>query len=435
MKFLCGAAREIITPKIGTNLYGYAPDVISTEVHDDLTLSAIAFGDGERTLIIVSVDLAELNTDLVTEMRAACADACGTALSDVIITTTHNHCAPNLSGLSGWGDIDRDYCAVFLPALLRAVRAAVARMADAEIGVATGKSAVGINRRETAQNGETVLGQDPQGLYDDRMTVIRIRERETGVGIVDLIHYGCHGTACGCSTIITRDWPGGMIDGMEAHTGTLTVFVNGAIGDVGPRLSNGGTTGDITYVESLGAIAAADAVRIADTVTEYRTSTLKKFIGTVHLPHIAPPSLDDVRREKEALGAPEKLVNCEGLHYQHLCDLEAWHMDEGREDVPRAFKFDMPIFAIGDILMLPYPYEIFSDTSIRLRGLSGYTHTLCLSCADGYNGYLPSQDQLCRGGYEVAVFRYASLFPLAPDTDDHLIDETLRIINATNTST
>ena len=88
----------------------------------------------------------------------------------------------------------------------------------------------------------------------------------------------------------------------------------------------------------------------------------------------------------------------------------------------------MTAIAVGDVLFFPYPYEIFSETSIRLRAHSGYGHTLCLSCANGYNGYLPSQDQLCRGGYEVAVFRYANLFPLSPDTDNHLIGESLRIL-------
>ena len=87
------------------------------------------------------------------------------------------------------------------------------------------------------------------------------------------------------------------------------------------------------------------------------------------------------------------------------------------------------VIAVGDVLFLPYPYEIFSETALRLRIHSGRRHTLTLSCANGFNGYLPSQDQLCRGGYEVAVFRYANLFPLAPDTDNNLIQETLRIIN------
>ena len=39
------------------------------------------------------------------------------------------------------------------------------------------------------------------------------------------------------------------------------MFINGAEGDVGPRLSNGATVGDISYIYEIGGIAAADAIR------------------------------------------------------------------------------------------------------------------------------------------------------------------------------
>ncbi len=433
MTFLCGAAREIVTPAIGTKLYGYTPDVVSTEVHDDLTVSAIAFGDGDRTLLLVSVDLGDLDTALCNDLRAACAEACGLAMPDIILTTTHAHCSPNLAGMAGWGDIDHAYYALFRPAVVRAAARAVADMAEAELGVEAGRSDVGINRRQYTVDGQTILGQNPWGQYDDCMTVIRIRRIADRAGIVNLIHYGCHGTACGCSTVITRDWPGGMIDRMEKVTGTLTVFVNGSLGDVGPRLTNGGTVGDISHVEELGSRAALDAVRIANRVSTYAVPAVRTYFGTVHLPHTAPPPPDEVRREKAALGDFPVLVNSAGLKYKHLCDLEAWYADEARAPMPKATAFDLSVFILGDIAILPYPYEIFSEIGIRMREISGYRHTLCLSCANGYSGYLPSQDQLCRGGYEVEVFQYANLFPLAPDTDNHLIRESLRILQKLNT--
>ena len=35
-----GVGRRVITPPVGSNLYGYRPDVISESVHDDLTATA-----------------------------------------------------------------------------------------------------------------------------------------------------------------------------------------------------------------------------------------------------------------------------------------------------------------------------------------------------------------------------------------------------------
>ena len=44
MESLClGVAREVITPEVGSQLYGYTPDVFSEAVEDDLTVTAFYF--------------------------------------------------------------------------------------------------------------------------------------------------------------------------------------------------------------------------------------------------------------------------------------------------------------------------------------------------------------------------------------------------------
>jgi hypothetical protein len=308
MKFLCGAAREIITPEIGTLLYGYRPDVKSESVHDELTLSAIAFGGENRTGVLISADICSIQNELTSQLRKAVAAECHISERDVIVAATHTHCAPNLTGMQGWGEIDRPYFnEVFLPAAIKAAKRATKSMCEAEVGTAAGRSEVGINRREHTRSGEILLGQNPWGQFDSNMTVIKVRRADTNEGIVNLIHYGCHGTACGCSTVITRDWPGMMVDSTERATGTLTVFINGAIGDVGPRLTNGRTTGDISYVEELGSFAAMDAVRIASSVKAYSPVPVSVFYGEVRLPYQAHPTLEEIRAQKAQITNPESL--------------------------------------------------------------------------------------------------------------------------------
>lgn len=260
------------------------------------------------------------------------------------------------------------------------------------------------------------------------MTVIKVRRADTNEGIVNLIHYGCHGTACGCSTVITRDWPGMMVDSTERATGTLTVFINGAIGDVGPRLTNGRTTGDISYVEELGSFAAMDAVRIASSVKAYSPVPVSVFYGEVRLPYQAHPTLEEIRAQKAQITNPESLINIGALRYRHLCEVEEILLAGDKAQRPADFSFAQTLLAVGDIIFIPFPFEMFSEISLRMCAYSPFAHTLCLSCANGYNGYLPSQDQICRGGYEVGVFRYMSAYSLADNTDDNIINENLRII-------
>ncbi len=433
MKFLCGAAREKVTPEMGTHLYGYTPHIICDEIHDDLFVSAIAFVSTDCKLLLISADLGDMNTELFNDLKTACAKKCSIEENNIIIAATHTHCAPNLSGFEGWGNIDEKYYnEIFRPAVLRAAKEAFSTAAEAELCIVTGNSEVGINRREYTKNCETILGQNPWGQYDSEMTVIKIRRCENKQGIVNIVHYGCHGTACGVSTIVTRDWYGIMLDSLEKETKTLSVFFNGAIGDVGPRLTNGKTVGDISHVEALGAKAAEDAVRICQKAENYYIPEIKSFFGNVELPYKKLPPLEDVQKRIAEIKNPETLCNCEALEYHHLCEVEDTLMNKADEKSPKSFSFGLSAFALGDVCIIPYPYEIFSETSIRLRYLSPFGTTLALSCANGYNGYLPSQDQLCRGGYEVDVFKFGSVFPLADNTDDNLINETLKILKEDN---
>ena len=422
MKFLCGAAREIITPPVGTLLYGYQPDLASTSVHDDLTATAIAFSSGTDTALLVSVTVGDIQTELDRALRAEMASACGVPADRIILAATHTHCGPNVSGVAGWGGIDRAYVDTILrPALICAAQAAVDAMIPAELAVTHGESRVGINRRQQLRDGQVRLGQNPWGCCDPTMTVISVRAQDGGQGIVHLIHYGCHGTACGRSTEITRDWSGTMIDRVESETGTLTAFLNGAIGDVGPRLTNGRTTGDIRHVEELGGVAAFDVMRILNLPKVFTVPSLA-------LPYQPFPSLDDVRRALAQIAHPDALINHARLRYTYLKSVESLLLRG--ESTPDALTYPVTLVTVGGVALIPIPFEFFAEISMRLRADSPVPYTLGLSCANGYRAYLPTQDQLCRGGYEVAVFRYASPYRLADDTDQHLIDEIFRILDA-----
>ena len=63
-KLYLGVAREIITPEIGGNLYGYRPDVYSKSVHDDLTATVFYFTDGVKSALMISAAVCLMNTTL-----------------------------------------------------------------------------------------------------------------------------------------------------------------------------------------------------------------------------------------------------------------------------------------------------------------------------------------------------------------------------------
>jgi hypothetical protein len=63
-----------------------------------------------------------------------------------------------------------------------------------------------------------------------------------------------------------------------------------------------------------------------------------------------------------------------------------------------------------------------------MRAYSKYGHTLALGCTNGSNSYLVTQDQICRGGYEVERFRAIGPRQLTDNADMHLINQNLQLM-------
>ncbi|MBR4961410.1 MAG: neutral/alkaline non-lysosomal ceramidase N-terminal domain-containing protein [Clostridia bacterium] len=427
--FKAGAARADITPPVGTLLYGYNPHQESTSIHDHLSVTALAMQQGEDTAILLTVTVGDFQTELVNEIRGKMSEACGVPAARIVVAATHTHSAPNVAGMEGWGGVDRDYVdSILFPAMLQVVQDAVANLQPAEYAVGVTESKVGINRRQQYLDGSIGLGQNPWGVYDPFMTCVAIRNSETKAGILNLIHYGCHGTAAGCNREISRDWSGIMIDRLEKETGVLTAYWNGSQGDVGPRLTNGRTTGDIFHVEELGGVAAMDAKRAYDARGIYVPGSLRIFEGEVAIPYKPLLPREQVEAKLASYSEPEKLINIQALEYAHYKAIKDVY-DAGVPEHDTHYRIPQTIIALGEVSFIPFPFEIFSEISLRLRYHAPTRYTLSLSNTNGYNAYLPTEDQIVRGGYEILCFLYSGAYTLVNNADQVLLDENLRIMN------
>ena len=428
--FKAGAGREIVTPYIGSHLFGYRPDVIAESVNDNLTVTVAAFEENGVRALVICATICEISTALANEIRNTISDASGIPFDYISISATHTHSGPVTVEMAGWGDIDRVYCdEILIPKTLAAAKTAISNLIPAKLGIGDTISKVGINRRETLADGTVILGQNPWGIYDPQMTVIALRGLD-GSPILNIIHYGCHGTAAGCNHEISRDWSGVMIDRLEEMSSCMTVFINGACGDVGPRLTNGKTVGDISYVRELGAVAASDALRAYNSIKEFREDiSLKTTSEEISLPYKPLPSIDENAAALAQYDSVDtsSLINIEKLEYEHLLSINKELKKEGQHKT--AFTYRQTLIAVGPVLFVPLPFEVFSEITIRLRHYSKYPYTLSLSNSNGANAYLPSQDQICRGGYEIRTFTAGGVYCLCDNTDDNIITANLNMIN------
>ncbi len=419
-----GIGRKIITPPVGGHLYGYDPILCSKSKHDDLTATAFLLTDGKTECVLISATVCLINTKLSDEIRDAVEKETGIKRENIILSATHTHSGPNVSGETGWGDIDKEYCdSIFIPMIKEAVKEAFRKKEEVTVGMARGNSDVGINRRELDSDNHVRLGQCPWGSYNPKMTVISFRNT-SGETVGNIIHYGAHGTAAGYCDEISRDWPGIMTDTLESMTGGITAFFNGPEGDVGPRLSNGQTTGNMTYVHELGNKASEDAVRIYRSIKEFKSLSLHCHEGELHIPLKKRIPLREA--EAQLKKYESKTVNIaaqKAQYYRSVVD----SYKNGHEDA-EYFKVRQNVVKLGDTVIVTFPYELFSEIGMRAEKMSEYDDVLSFAMTNGAFGYFVTEEQIMRGGYEIDMYLTSKVQPYAENADWHMAKETVRNI-------
>ena len=417
-----GVGRAIITPAIGGQLYGYSPDVYSNALADDLTATAFWFSQGEKKALMISLTVCLVHSDLSKEIQELLAQRFDIPTGHILLSATHTHSGPNTAGEEGWGPVDTEYCEkIFLPGILQAVDDAKRNQQPVTMATAVGESLVGVNRRELTTEDKVVLGQNPWGIMDRRMTVLSFRDDEGRV-VANMIHYGAHGTAAGCNREITRDWSGIMTDALEEKTGGITAFFNGPQGDIGPRLSNQKTVGDLSYVRELGAIAARDVLRVYEGLGEWQDAELLVSEGEVEVPLKPRMSLE---KAKEMLPDYKgRTVNLDGMIANHLENVIVSYANGYQE--ASVYHQKQTLVGLGDWIFAGFPYELFAEIGLRIDREVAHKTILSLSNTNGTEGYMVTRDAIVREGYEVGVFLYTHIQPWCDDADYHLVKGTLQ---------
>ena len=368
--------------------------------------------------IMISAAVCLIKTEIADELRKIISEENNIGINNIVIASTHTHSGPALQDQSGWGNLDEEYYNnIFKPAVLKATADALASIEEVKVGFATGDSLVGVNRRELNLENNIILGQKPWGPFDPKMTVISFKNNKDEV-VANIIHYGAHQTAAGNLPVISRDWSGVMTDALEAESGGITVFFNGPEGDVGPRLSNGKTTGDMSYVEEIGQVAANDALRIYRNISSYDDVDFDVNATDVCIPLVPRiPYPEAVKAFEEA--TPGDGVNTRKLQYEH-CRWVKESYENGYAEKDCKFINQVAI-KIGKVVFISFPYELFTEIGMRIdKEFPGY-EILSLSNANGSEGYFPTSDQICLGGYEITMFKYTDIQQYVDNADYHLV--------------
>lgn len=420
-----GFARADITPPIGATLLGYPGGRTATGVGDQLSGTVLALRSGDLVCLIVALDWCLIGERDVESMREAIRAAAGCRCEAIQISASHTHSGPMTIRAWGLGEYAEDYVVQTRAKIAEASARAIGSLAAASVGIGVGRTTVGVNRREVLPDGRVILGVNEWGAVDRDVTVIRFEGAGGSIGSV--IHLGVHPTSRGIEPLISRDWPGVMVDRVEQLTGAPAVFVNGSAGDVAPRTAGDGPNGyGEAAAQEIGLSAARDALRAWRSASPMQSAALDVATGDIRLPLAPLPAIEEAREQYNRFAVGGERQTFPGAEVAYWAAVIEAH---GRPQATHK-PFAQEVIRIGEAAIVPMSGEVFADTGLRLKKASPFAHTLVASTTNGADGYYCPCEAHARGGYEPWAMRAMGVRLMSDHVDDVLVSENSELLKA-----
>ncbi len=414
-----GIVRRFITPPKGIFLIGYGDrSKGNLGVHDDLTATALVLDDGTTRLAIVALDILTLNEFIVDRVRARLTP------TEALLCCSHTHSGPIAYADERSPRRNREYIDSLVDNIVNAVQEAQANLKPARLEYSHSEANVGINRREKMPDGHMQIGRNPEGARDKSVQVVSvfaltptplpILGEGQGVRVATIVNYACHGTVLGPDNLlVSADWIGVMRKKVEEELGGLTLFLQGAAANINPDM----------YWEDARAfeMMAEQGLGVAEVVLAATNSKSEKTRG-------APIQIERAEawlptEARVVTSRPPKNYGRQLLSLAKMPGFMAVFADlllnqrypwksviEARDGF---WSVPMRVNAvrIGDLALVTYAAETFTEIGMKVKCASPAAHTLFASVSDGCISYLHTEESHPEGGYEVDVAPLAYRYP------------------------
>lgn len=428
-KLQVGFSKVNITPALGSGINGYYIERNAKGILDELFIRTLAISHGERTVLMFSVDVCEVNTPVVERVTATLAKATGVPENDIMITATHTHTGPFLAVSSCGGrpeEID-PYVDFVESRFVDGAKLALADLKDAKMGYIVGYAPerVAYIRRYKMKDGTTftcppindpnIVG--PIGELDQRVNVLRF-EREGAKGIA-LVNYGVHSDTVN-GELLSADWPCYMYDTLDKALGIESIYFPGAQGDVGsthvfPEKGDMNDT-EISFDNEMkspgmarfvGHALAGTVLQVYDKAYFVDVDSIdmikKDLFVPANLP--TPEDMPLARKYKELHEAGrDDLIPFKAMQLTTVV-AEALRMCE-MEGGPSEIRLPMMALRLGPVAFVGIPGEPFTESGVKIKETEGFDMILPCALTNGSEGYFPMESAYAEGGYEARTSHF-----------------------------
>lgn len=395
-----GAAISPFPIAAGTPLTGYmAREGPATGTRDPLTVAALVLERNGQRLVIVAVDLAAVDADLVQEIAVA-ADIKRT---EVALCPSHTHSGP--AGVvarlhpASPDELDPALRARFVSTAAETIAAARRDLQPVELLFGT-----------TTVQGVAANRNDPAIASDNRLSVLATR-RSDGSLHCAAVHFSCHPTILSAaSRVVSADFPGALRRSLaerlpQGDSAPVVLFVNGAAGDISTRFTR--RAQDAAEVERLGGMLAGAAraalhdARVLSGYIRHGSAAVTLTPRTSHA-EAAPVSIESGTTGDELMAASPGQRRINETRAQGAAMLAALAaLSAGAV----AARCDLDAWLLGDLALVTVPGELFAAFG-RQIGVAAGEPTLVLGYANGYIGYLADHQAFAAETYEALASPY-----------------------------
>ncbi|MFO0956745.1 MAG: neutral/alkaline non-lysosomal ceramidase N-terminal domain-containing protein [Isosphaeraceae bacterium] len=345
-----GFGKAEITPDLARHdawIAGYDNDRKATDIHDPLWSRAFVFRQGERKIAMVSVDLVGYQRPAVEQIRAKLPD-----YQHVLVSSTHNHEAPDVIGL--WGPdegttgVDPAYLAFTIQRVIESVK-------EAEGNAVPAKAWYG-----TAELSEIVRDSRLPIVKDPVLRVLRFATALDSKPIGLLVQWNCHPETLGPkNTRITADFPWAAIRSLERSQRAPVAYFSGAVGGLMTnrrelRLIDGSVVkeGTFAFAEAFGQAVARAAEQALVRPDPVNLGPIEAFTRPILVPLENP----GFRKARAAGLLPRPAFAWKGDPYGPMEPLEERQMDG-----EVALQTEVSYLRLGQVHIAAIPGELYPE--------------------------------------------------------------------------
>jgi hypothetical protein len=413
-----GAARVKITPLAGTPMAGYYSERSATGVHDDLWAKSIVIENGGTSAAVVALDIITTQREFVQEARRLIRETVGIAPGNVMISATHAHTGPVISGGSsrtaafgGDEQLAQSYTKALPGLIAESVRRAHSQLMPARVLAGIGhEDSLAFNRRFHMKDGSVGWNPGrlnpnilrPAGPIDPAVPVLDFVSSD-GKPLALYVNFSMHLDTVG-GLEISADYPYTLASLLGAVNGTetLTMFTVGTAGDVN-HINVKWADQPKGHAEAarIGTILAGAVLRALPGLEQVPDAPLRCFSENVRLPL---PRLEpgDLERARETLARRGK----GGKEPAFLDVVDAFKIMDVEERHGQPQEVEVQVITLGkDVAVVGLSGEIFVELGLAIKQASPFKYTAVAELANGSIGYIPTRQAWTQGNYEVVSAR------------------------------